>query len=263
MSKTFIGNIDSHKKLVNKRNARKIYLAFFLAMAVGGTIMAVHIYHWYSQPNITSQFGNIGQNGVEMSGLGLSFASGTDEIVPISQGGSVGPFDTVPGTIEVIHAFGPEAPLPLCIDQSVVDAWSVVIKVTGGYTPECGMLKIFQGPKPGECGYRGTLWVTFTEVQCHDGDAVEECCTVKYYEATFTVCQPFCLESNQYPVIDDPSLWFVPGSQTGEIPGKEVWGCWSTKWSGCPLDEQEFVIISVQNNQILDNTIPSPQHHLI
>ena len=70
--------------------------------------------------------------------------TGNEHLVPVASKYCVGPFDTVPGEIELMDYYFPYynqdtgelLPLPLCITNDMSQTWWFDIKVTGGYTPE-------------------------------------------------------------------------------------------------------------------------------
>ena len=138
-------------------------------------------------------------------------------------------YDTEKGTIEVIRNNIPDM-LPLCLTQDILDTWTVVVKVKGGYDPIDGEITLCQ---KGE--YKGTIDVDWKHVG-------HEPCYYDYWEASFTLVdgEPIELDSNQWPdgaipLVDNPT-----------IPGKKVLACWCTLWKGCDDEDQMFRLIQTQ-----------------
>lgn len=233
MSKTCIGNFDFLREpSEDKRNARKLYLAAFLAVAVGGLLMAIYAYQYYNQP---IGYGNEYQYGIQTVGIGSPSIMGTNEIVPVSEGGHWGPFDTEQGSIDVLDSSVYPIPgvdvLPLCTRDWPVDTWHLDLRVVGGYEPIDGFVLVKQ---KGEVV--GKLFITWTK-----GLSAE--CGATVWKASFHLCDDFLLDSNQYPAVGD-DFWIVEPYNT--IPGKEVDFCGMTFWRGCHDRTQYFAIISVQ-----------------
>jgi hypothetical protein len=154
--------------------------------------------------------------------------------------GMFGPFDTAAGSIEIIHENlpGPDYEFPLCITQADVDEFYMVVAVIGGYEPLGGSVLVFQDKN---C-LQGCIEIDWQPVDCHVGDAnggepCDDCIT--YWEAKLIVNNPICLESNQAPTV---------GSDFTVCPSdidlmKDVWLCVKTMWTGCPLPDQQFIVI--------------------
>jgi hypothetical protein len=159
----------------------------------------------------------------------------TNEIVPVSESKCAGPFDTVPGTITVGPSYISD-PLPLCINNDAVSSWYATVYVTGGYAPYDGFVCFKQ---KGE--FAGKVYLTWTPVE----DPQLPCCTTEYM-LTFSVTDPFCLDSNQYPVLVGDDV-IAPDKQT-TIPGKEVYMNFVSFWKGCHEPNQYFLIISAQQD---------------
>ncbi|MFX1566990.1 MAG: hypothetical protein ACFFCV_01335 [Promethearchaeota archaeon] len=89
----------------------------------------------------------------------------------------------------------------------------------------------------------------------------DPCCVPKHWLGVPAYCgNVVCLDSNQYPVLSGGLENFISehypckdGEQLTEIPGKEVYIEFGLKYSGCPLDEQEFAYILAQKRCIFPN----------
>ena len=145
---------------------------------------------------------------------------------PVPESGYVGQFDTVPGTLTIISENLPTEPLPLCIDNAYLADFSIVVESIGGYSPVWGAIFVNQ-LKGDEC-FEGIINANFAEIL-----GPEECPDIVYYEITFTVDEPFGLDSNHLPVGFDQSV----------ILDKWVEVCFATEWKGCELDTQKFMVI--------------------
>lgn len=157
---------------------------------------------------------------------------GIDEIVPVAyRGFEEHRFDTEKGAIEVDQYHFDEY-LPLKVTDEAVEDWWVTVKVKGGYEPEHGWVILDQV----KTDKSGKLKVTWTFVESLD------CCT-DVWNATFTVKDEFCIDSNQYP---DGADWRKYNPDGDTIPGKDLFTLnWETIWKGCPLPNQFFKLILV------------------
>ena len=146
-----------------------------------------------------------------------------DESVP--EGGCLGRFDTVPGTLKVIEEVLPVGPLPLCITNDWLADYHIVVESVGGYEPLMG--KIFLNQMKGDDCFEGIIYANF------EARPVPGCpCTVNYY-VTFTVKEPICLDSNHLP----------EGFDQDKTLDKWVDASYCSIWQGCHLPEQQFVVI--------------------
>jgi hypothetical protein len=148
---------------------------------------------------------------------------------PVPESGSIGRFDTEPGTLEIDYALsnlpsGNEI-LPLCIDDAYLSQYFMTVVSVGGYSPVWGA--IFVNQLKGEGCFEGVINANFVERVLDDCPG-----TVSYY-IYFTVDEPFGLDSNHLPVGFDQSV----------ILEKWVDVCFATKWKGCELVTQEFMVI--------------------
>ena len=148
---------------------------------------------------------------------------------PVPESGSIGRFDTVPGTLEIDYANSnlPTADeiLPLCIDDAYLSQYYMNVVSIGGYSPVWGAIIINQ--LKGEDCFEGVINANFRETILDDCPG-----TVNYY-VYFTVENPIGLDSNHLPVGFDQSV----------ILEKWVDVCFATKWKGCELPNQEFMVI--------------------
>lgn len=235
MNDTCIGKFDFLREpSEDKRNARKLYLAAFLAVAVGGLLMAIYAYQYYNQPiglNVEYQY------GIQTVGIGSPSITGTDEIVPISEGGHWGSFDTEQGSIDVLDSSVYPIPgqyeLPLCTKDWPVDTWHLDLVVVGGYEPIDGFILVKQ---KGEVV--GKMFITWTK-------GLSAYCGATVWKASFHICETFLLDSNQYPAVGE-GFWMFDCAPGDTIPGKDVDFCGMTFWRGCHDKNQYFTIISVQ-----------------
>ena len=225
-------------------------------------------------------------NNTEIHGDGLASHDipepGNEHHVPIAQRYQVGPFDTVAGEIELLDYYFPYIndetgellPLPLCIDNTEAQTWWWDLRVKGGYTPE------------DTAGCWPWMGITFYQDQNKDGiaeliqgwnlewfdqgpDPNCDCCSCNIWRGIPAWCgNKVCLDSNQYPVLmggleNWVSEHYPIDPETGEtlteIPGKEVYIEFGLKFSGCPLDEQEFAYILAQKKMQFPQLSPTPE----
>lgn len=232
-----IDHYSSNTTRVKVWKGKKFRLAHFLVALVllaGGLLVASYAYNQYSQSMTTNQligYNMLYQSGIQTLGKGLPSIP-ENEIVPIAQSGWHNDTDTVAGTIDFDGMALPEV-FPLCIDNEWLGDYWIALTVTGGYEPHDGFIKVYQKDEK-----VGKIWIQW---ELMNPEAT--CCEEKIWNATFCVCEPICLDSNQYPDVgEDWNLW----AQYPEIPGKDVDLKIVTFWQGCCLPDQAFVIISVQ-----------------
>ncbi|MBD3158438.1 MAG: hypothetical protein GF309_06560 [Candidatus Lokiarchaeota archaeon] len=141
-------------------------------------------------------------------------------------------FDTVVGDIEIMNYYIPEE-MPLCISNETMSNWYVDLFVTGGYEPIDAEITLYQK------GQRaGMVYVDWIRGEKPD-------CCHEWWQATFYLKQNICLDSNQYPVVDDPWSLCAPCKT---IPDKEVIVDIWTKWTGCECETQHFTIKLTDTN---------------
>ncbi|MHA2288429.1 MAG: hypothetical protein ACXABG_06545 [Promethearchaeota archaeon] len=163
-----------------------------------------------------------------------AYISGASD-VSVPEKGVFGPFDTVPGTIEIFAQNLPEEPLPLKITDEYLDDYWVVVGTYGGYSWIDGYIKVMQA-KSDETIWDnivGYIEITATEILGPHGWTT--------YNLTFTVVgdHPIILDSNHPPVSPLGDFWvFGPDNLD-----KWVWFKVSTTWEGCRLPEQQFMVI--------------------
>jgi len=170
-----------------------------------------------------SHFGEIDSEVLDGALKGLCDGSAPES-------GSCGPFDTVRGELKVVDSKLPsmDDKLPLCITNEwlLEQGYYVTVKSVGGYMPECVKITVDQNKDNVIEGYIYGRWTVLPKP---DG----ECCSTTYYKFTFYVCKPICLDSNHLPL----------GIEPDKTLGKEVFVDWESKWSGCELDFQEFMVM--------------------
>jgi hypothetical protein len=141
-----------------------------------------------------------------------------ENTVSVANGGCI-EMDTEAGSIEIDSANLPAwEVLPLCITNNDLIDYYVTLRVTGGYTPECGQITFYQKDE-----LKGTIDVNWAHVG-------HEPCYADYWTATFTTATDIELESNQWPVIPDD---FYFSSNYDIVTEKKVTVCLCTKWTGC------------------------------
>lgn len=168
-----------------------------------------------------------GQSSEVSDGAYLGLCDG-----PVPECGSVGRFDTVPGTLEIdwSNTYLPSEsdPLPLCIDNAWLSDYYMTVTSIGGYSPKCGAVLLNQ-LKGGTC-FEGVIIANFEE-----RPVAGTCpCEVDYY-ITFTTKDdlPICLDSNHLP----------QGFDQTKTLDKWVDVCYVSTWEGCHLGTQEFMVI--------------------
>jgi hypothetical protein len=247
------GAVRTIARSAKHSNANWIAIALFLGLAVGGLAVGrnvaidqaqqVHA----GQPHYVGAQGNahdFNNNIVQALGGGSSQASGTDEIVPVSDCKDLGCHDTEQGSIEVTGGYMPTV-LPLCINNDTVGNWYADLTVIGGYTPYDGFVCFVQ--KHEFAGKVYLLW--------HDMGAAPSC--GESWHLTYYVKHDFVLDSNQYPTLIGDAVIPPPGQTT--IPGKEVCLSVVTFWKGCHEPNQFFTILSAQQDLNFLDILPSPQ----
>ncbi|MFX0184572.1 MAG: hypothetical protein ACFE95_15940 [Candidatus Hodarchaeota archaeon] len=187
--------------------------------------------------------------------------AGIDEIISVAQNGDWQEcHDTEPGAMWYEDSYtgfhdaaGNELPLPLCINESVVDQWYLDIRVSGGYEPYkywpwwdyYGQVSIYQ-----KGDYKGYLNIVGYSVTYHWQPNVMGVCEKTYrlyFDIDYEYYDEICIDSNQWPITFDPD-WYVydiyPWTET--IPGKDCFDFhfWMY-WSGCSKEDQSFVLILV------------------
>lgn len=145
--------------------------------------------------------------------------------VSVPECGCVGPFDTVPGTLEVKEEVLPVGPLPLCIDNDYLKDFYVTVRSIGGYSPKWANVILNQMKTGVWCDYE--LNVDWTD------SIVPGCPCAVDYKFTFSVDNPVCLDSNHLPEGFDQEITL----------DKEVWFHYSTMWEGCHEVSQQFPVI--------------------
>lgn len=183
----------------------------------------------------------------------LSASGVTDSIVTVAEDLVFGPWNTEQGSITEIDRCIDMSDLPLCnLHVNITNNWWILYKVVGGYEPINGTDWYFsqKGDKIYNYFYPN-MWVGYKVIWYYAGHSQDNCCTDYryadgryngYWLLTFDdACNNWgCIDSNQYPA----------GAETDSgcctIPGKEVLLNVSTLWSGCDNEDQQFTLISLQ-----------------
>ncbi len=210
------------------------------------------------------------QNGSQILGMNLESndilepQAGNEHLVPVAYEGEIGPFDTVPGTIELVDyyfpyydaATGELLPLPLCITNEMAQTWWFEFKICGLYHPldtdafypQMGIAFYQDQDKDGIREYIQGWNLEWTNM---GKDPECMCCSCYIWEARAGWCgNKVCLASNQLPVVGG-GLEFLnlvlPDNSDGvTIPGKEVYIHVGLIFAGCDLEDQQFAYILAQ-----------------
>ena len=215
-------------------------IGLVLALVVGGFVVAAHSYGDQKQEPADNNQTNIVIDYFDPAETAQLQTFRKPDFVMESESGCWGPFCTEQGSIDFYAVNLPDC-LPLCMTTENLANYYVDVVVYGGYTPwEMGSyIDVYQ-----KYEYKGTINVLWTPFE-GSGD-----CCATFYHATFYVDVPFCLESSQYPAVNDPwDINFAPGDT---IPGKEVCLSITTYWTGCRPHEQpsqDFTIIHSHSHQ--------------
>jgi hypothetical protein len=176
-----------------------------------------------------------------------AFCGSSDVLVP--KKGVFGPFDTVPGEMELIRSVLPVDPLPLKITNEYLDDYWILVGTTGGYSWVDGCIKVMQAKSDESIwdNVVGIIDITAMPVQGPHGWA--------YYNLTFTVSgdHPIILDSNHPPdsPLGDFCVWGP--SDLDKFVHLKV----STTWEGCHLPEQQFMVI-LAHKVMSQNKPPTP-----
>ncbi|MFW9782473.1 MAG: hypothetical protein ACFFFB_09345 [Candidatus Heimdallarchaeota archaeon] len=164
--------------------------------------------------------------------------TGKIKLVSVPEKGVFGPFDTQPGEMKIFGENLPVDPLPLKIsDEYLADYW-VSVGTYGGYSWISGYIKVMQTKSDENLWSNivGYIKITATEIEGPHGWTV--------YNLTFSVDgdHPIILDSNHPPDSPLGDFW-VKGPDDLD---KWVWLKVHTTWEGCPLPEQQFMVILTQ-----------------
>jgi hypothetical protein len=209
------------------------------------------------------------QHGSQVHGVGLETnnilepSPGNELLVPLAYEGMIGPFDTVPGTIDLVDyyfpyydaATGEFLPLPLCITNEMAQTWWFEFSICGNYDPvetdafypDMGIAFYQDQDKNGVAEYIQGWNLKWR----YDGkDPNCDCCSCHIWTAIPDWCgNKVCLSSNQYPVVGGGLEWLnvvYPDNSPGYIPGKEVYIHVGIVFAGCELEPQQFAYILAQ-----------------
>ncbi|MHA1916281.1 MAG: hypothetical protein ACW986_14505 [Promethearchaeota archaeon] len=169
---------------------------------------------------------------------GFSSNTGNIEIVSVPEKAVFGPFDTEPGEIEIFDQYLPTDPLPLKITDEYLDDYWVAVGTYGGYTWVSGYIKVMQAKSDERIWENivGYIEITATEIEGPHGWTV--------YNLTFSVDgdHPIILDSNHPPDSPLGDFWVKGPEDLDKWVWLKVW----TTWKGCPLPEQQFMVILTQ-----------------
>jgi hypothetical protein len=183
----------------------------------------------------------------------FSSNAGNRKIVSVPEKSVFGPFDTDPGEMEIIDQYLPVDPLPLKITDDYLDDFWVAVGTYGGYSWISGYIKVMQAKSDERIwdNIVGYIEITATEIESPHGWT--------YYNLTFSVDgnHPIILDSNHPPDSPLGDFW-VKGP---EYLDKWVWLKVCTTWEGCPLPEQQFMVILLQI--IIFPESPTPEQNIL
>jgi hypothetical protein len=175
--------------------------------------------------------------------------AGTIEIGSVPEKGVFGPFDTKPGEMKIFDQYLPVDPLPLKITNDYLNDYWVVVGTYGGYSWISGYIKVMQTKSDENLWSNivGYIKITATEIEGPHGWTT--------YNLTFSIHgdHPIILDSNHPPVSPLGDFW-VNGPDNLD---KWVWLKVDTTWEGCPLPEQQFMVILTQ--KVIFPESPTPK----
>ncbi|NHI90045.1 MAG: hypothetical protein EAX87_11030 [Candidatus Thorarchaeota archaeon] len=217
-----------------------VSITLVVALVVGGFVVAANIYGDQDKGPIDNDQQIIAMDRVDPAGTAPLQASRAPDFVMESESSCWGPLYTEQGTIDFYDEYLPEY-LPLCVNTAALSDYYVDVVVHGGYTPAefASYINVWQ-----KTDFKGRIDIQWTKMEL-DGD-----CCATFFRATFYVVEDFCLDSSQYPSVNDP--WEIDMTPGDMIPDKEVYLKIHTEWSGCvPGGDQDFTIIQSQSYQAL------------
>ncbi|MFX1483644.1 MAG: hypothetical protein ACFFCP_10685 [Promethearchaeota archaeon] len=203
-----------------------ISITLVLVLVVGGFSLAANLCGSQNEIPTDNNQQNIVMDHFDPAGTAPLQAWREPDFVMESESGTWGTFNTKKGYIWWDGTTFP-ALLPLCINNDTLAGWSVSVLSYGGYEPFGGSIVVCQ---KGE--NKGTIYIKFDDA----GKGDYECCAYNWWTASFYVKTNFCIESNQYPDLADPTF-------SAYIPGKAVDLDYVTDWTGCGHKSQDFTVI--------------------
>ena len=224
------------------------------ATAVSGVNLNPHLFFGHqtieSSSFETTQTGNIDYQNIKQ--LSKKQSMGIDNIVPIAESSDWADIDVADGYLTYIGDNLP-SDLPLCIEQTDIDPWTVTVQSYGGYTPVDFMSTVYlrQGTPAWTWKYNEYyINVTWTV----DPAYVKTCCADQQWIADFTIPtgmypeDKICFDAENYPDVTPFSMykWYGDPVCNEIIPGKQVQWRFDSTWSGCHEEDQYFTIISVR-----------------
>ena len=154
----------------------------------------------------------------------------------------------------------PAVPIPLCITNSWLSNYQVVLEVYGNYAPEHLCLYLEQKGED-----ESTPNYYCIDMYLYYSWEDSSCCSRDYYVYRFRlpdcdgdgVPDKICLDANNFPTVGpDFTLNHLAGV---DDLGKEVTAHFCSLWSGCWMEEQQFTITIVHSNMgVLSYVSPFP-----
>ncbi|MFW9976191.1 MAG: hypothetical protein ACFFDQ_13050 [Candidatus Thorarchaeota archaeon] len=213
----------------------------FVVGLCGGLVAA-------SQPNSTSIHKESSSSSILLQNSGMH----TDRIVnrvytldfvPKSESAEwvVEPED---GTIEIYDSNLPTGDIPLCIDQTWLSNWWIIVRVYGGYEA------LYDGWKF-EVTQKGTTWEFIVEQYYHEDGT---CCSEDYYYYHLLMPEGVAniyFDANNYPEDDLVLPWELKHDPQYTDLGKEIKIEFTTLSAGFEIPEQQFTISSAHSISVL------------
>jgi len=178
--------------------------------------------------------------------------------VSVPEKGCFDNYDTVAGEMEIFDVIMPDpsVDLQLCLDQAWLNQYSMSVRTLGGYSPIelCAFIEVYQCKDDAtcaDCQPIGVININYSPVYAdqlyHGWDL---------YDLTFTLADPahpIVLDSNHIPDVG-PDFWTCDGgySDLDKFVDFKV----ITKWEGCCLESQQFMVI-LAHKVMSQNIIPN------
>jgi hypothetical protein len=183
--------------------------------------------------------------------------SENNKIVSVAQSKELKALDTEKGSINVIGGNLPDwDKVPLCIKQSDLNGYYMLVSSCGGYTPRDGWsIQLYQDRDNVKSTKEliGTIQLIYTKV-----DSMSSCCCTVYNITFIVIGGCIHVDSNEFP--DAPAGWdFSKGSCCCDL-NKKVDIKVTTLWEGCSDQCQRFGLILTQNFVF---RIPNSQQNIL